>query len=147
MGASWQQRESETRQQLAAVSFLVGEWIGEGVADGQPIRGHLRAALALGDTFLEVRETLTRPDGTLDHEDICFYRYDVTQQQLRVLQMVQPAWTAERPVVVLREGGLRWFDGPLGPQVSIRPIDAGLQVTVRLPDASEPIVQLRYRHA
>lgn len=146
MGTSWQQREDESRKQLAALSFLIGDWIGEGSAEGRPIRGTLSAALTLGDTFLEVRETLTQPDGTLDHEDICFYRYDASQQQLRVLQMVQPAWTAERPVV-LSEGGLRWFDGPLGPQVSLRPIATGLLVTVRLPNVTEPVVELHYRHA
>jgi len=146
MSASWQQRETESQRKLAALSFLLGEWIGEGSAEGRPVRGHLSAALRLGDTFLEVRETLTAADGTLDHEDICFYRYDSSQQQLRVLQMVQPAWTAERPVL-LSDGGLRWFDGPLGPQVSLRPTETGLLVTVRLPDAPEPVVELRYRHA
>ena len=147
MDTSWQQRELTSREQLAALSFLIGEWTGEGLANGKPIRGHLSAAMALGDTFLEVRETLTQPDGTLDHEDICYYRYDSEQQQLRVLQMVSPAWTAERPVLLLSEGGLRWFDGPLGPQVSLRPTATGLLVTVRLPDTPQPVVELHYRHA
>lgn len=147
MSGSWQQREKESREQLSSLSFLIGEWVGEGSAEGRPIRGHLKAALVLGGTFLEVRETLTQPDGTQDHEDICFYRYDTQQQQLRVLQMVQPAWTAERPVVLLGEGGVRWYDGPLGPQVSLRPTDTGLLVTVRLPDTTEPVVELHYRHA
>ena len=62
--------------------------------------------------------------------------------------MVAPAWTAERPVVPLEGGGLRWFDGPLGPQVSIVPEgDDVLVVTVRLPNAPAPLVQLRYRRA
>jgi hypothetical protein len=143
----WQDREDTARRELAALSFLVGEWQGEGVADGQPIRGHLSATLRLRETFLEVRERLTLPDGTLDHEDICFYRYDASQQQLRVVQMVAPAWTVERPVVLLPGGGLRWFDGPLGPQVSLTPTSGGLTVLVRLPDASQPAVELHYRHA
>ena len=147
MDTSWQQLEKTSREQLSALSFLIGEWIGEGIADGRPIHGHLIAAMVLGDTFLEVRETLTRTDGTLDHEDICYYRYDTSQQQLRVLQMVAPAWTAERPVLLLREGGLRWFDGPLGPQVSICPTATGLLVSVRLPNTPQPVVELRYRHA
>ena len=147
MGEDWQQREERARGALAPLSFLVGEWVGEGVASGQPIHGRLTAKLQLGDTFLEVRETLRLPDGTLDHEDICFYRYDTHNQQLRVLQMVQPAWTAERPVVLLESGGLRWFDGPLGPQVAIQPDGDGLLVTVRLPDTPAPLVELRYRHA
>jgi len=147
MSDRWQERESEAQQKLAALSFLVGVWHGEGTAGGQPIRGRLTATMRLGETFLEVCEQLYLPDGTLDHEDICFYRYDASQQQLRVLQMVQPAWTAERPVVVLEGGGMRWFDGPLGPQVSLTPSPDGLTVTVRLPDAAQPAVELHYRHA
>ncbi|MFT5683711.1 MAG: hypothetical protein ACI8RZ_004643 [Myxococcota bacterium] len=147
MSDRWQKREDVARQQLAALSFLVGEWEGSGTAGGQPIRGRLSATMRLGETFLEVREQLFLPNGTLDHEDICFYRYDTSQEQLRVLQMVQPAWTAERPVVLLDGGGLRWFDGPLGPQVSLTPTQGGLTVMVRLPDVSQPAVELHYRHA
>ncbi len=144
MDADLRTRLTLTQQRLAPLAFLLGNWRGEGMSDGAPLTGRLLARHILSQTFIEVRETLTDAAGVLDHEDLCLYRFDPQCEQVRVVQFQAPAWSMERPVVALPGGGVRWYDGPLGPQVVLRPDGEALRITVTLPGAPEPVMWMRY---
>lgn len=128
--------------------FLVGNWQGSGQAHGEPITATLHARLCLADTFLEATEHLFDASGALDHEDICFYRYDEREGHLRVRQLTVPALHAERMVLPLPEGGIRWYEGPLGIQVFFIPQpDGSLVERVFLPLQDRPAITIRYQRS
>lgn len=132
---------------LAPLSFLIGRWSGHGESHGAPLHATLTVTPVLEGSFLEAREHLRGAPGEgVDHEDICFYRYDAREEQLRVQQLTAPAHSREWLVVPLPEGGIRWYEGPLGVRVELRPLpDGALSEEVFLPLEDRPATQIRYQ--
>jgi len=144
----WQARTRAAQQGLAPLGFLIGRWAGEGHSHGEPVTAILTVRPCLGETFVEAREQMFTADGTLDHEDISFYRYDDREGHLRVRQLMAPAHISERMVLPRPDGGIRWYEGPLGVQVHFIPgPDGSLTEKVVLPLQSAPAVLLTYRRA
>ena len=144
--ADWQARTRNAQTRLEPLRFLLGRWSGTGTSHGEPITASLSVQLRLSGTFVEAHERLLDASGALDHEDISFYRYSSTEDQLRVRQMMVPALLSERMVLVLPEGGIRWYEGPLGVQVYFEPQpDGTLAERVFLPMQKHPAVTIRYQ--
>jgi hypothetical protein len=130
---------------LLPLSFLLGDWRGEGHSEGAPIRGSLSVRAILGGTFIEAREQLFDATGEPDHEDRVFYRYSTEDHTFRALHLQAPGWTTDRYVNVLAEGtGLVWAGGPTVPRVRFQRNGDTLEVSVWMPDDREPSTQLRY---
>ena len=144
--SDWEARAREAQTRLTPLHFLLGHWLGAGTSHGDPITASLSVQLRLSGTFVEASERLLDASGALDHEDISFYRYSSTEDQIRVRQMMVPALLSERIVLVLPEGGIRWYEGPLGVQVYFRPQpDGTVQQQVFLPQQQTPAVTIRYQ--
>ncbi|MDP6933827.1 MAG: hypothetical protein QGG40_12965 [Myxococcota bacterium] len=131
------------RDGLQPVRFLLGSWEGDGQSFGEPLHGTLEAHARFEDTVIEVRETLYRTDGTLEHEDLCLYRLDSSGTQLLVAQVMAPGWLTDQPVT-LQAGGLFWSSGPLTPRAHLRREGDDLVEEVWFPDRDEPDVWLRF---
>lgn len=141
----WDARERLVKQQLAALDYLVGDWVGAGVSHGAPVTGHLCVRALLGGTFVEAREVLRDAAGAVDHEDLCMYRYDPDEKSLRVTQYLSPGWVENHIVEPLPTGGIRWVTGPLGPRVEFSaPAPDTLLIQVWLPFNGEPAHVVRY---
>ncbi len=144
MPRDWDRYEAVTRAALDRLAWLEGRWSGEGSSYGRPLRGTLVARRILGDTLLEVRETLRLPDGTLDYEDVAFYRYEPAERGWKVTHIQAPAWVRERVVLLDDGGGLRWLAGPEEPVVRLRLDGEALVVEVRFPGQEAPASAMRY---
>ena len=141
----WEERGALTRARLDPLRFLVGAWRGEGVVHGAAVTATLDVEERFEGTFLEARERLVdAASGALAHEDVAFYRYEPRDEQLRVTQYMAYAWTSEE-IVVITEGGARWYAGPLAPRVELRSDGAdGLIVEVWQAFSGEPDSRVRY---
>ena len=126
-----------SRARLAPALLLVGEWVGEGHAHGEPVVATMRVRLILGDTVLEVWERVG------DHEDLSLYRYDPADQQRQVLHLMAGA-LAEHPVE-LTPDGLVWVTPPHEPAVVWSIAGADVVSEVVLPGQRVAEVRLRYR--
>lgn len=145
----WDAREVETHARLAALDFLVGDWVGQGTSDGAPVQGRLAARRILSGTFVEAREILADMDGTITHEDLCVYRWDPDEVTLWVVQLLAPGWIERHRVEPLAGGaGVRWVTSPMAPRVELttRGPDA-LRVTVWMPGQAAPTHQMDYARA
>lgn len=147
MQSEWQQHIEAIQAGVRPLHFLEGTWKGEGISDGQPVRGHLTARLVLGGTFLECSEELFNAAGDLDHEDRVFYRYDSENQTIRALHLQHPGWVAERHVdQLVDQPGIVWRGGPTLPRVQVRQIDDDtVHIAVWLPGDEDPVTHLTYR--
>ncbi len=134
----WQSRVERTVREAGAFQAFVGEWTGEGVAHGEPTSARMMARPLLDGSFVEVREL-----GD-DHEDRCFYRFEIEDGSLRVMHLLPGATVREYPVELTPEG-LVWVTSPLEPSVEWRFFADRLECDVLWPGASEPDVRMVWR--
>ena len=138
--------QNDSAQALDFLDFMIGHWQGEGKHGDASLTGVLTVQRRLGGTFLEAHECLRNERGNLDYEDVTIYRYNASDQHLRVLQLVAPAWTSERFAFPLTDGpGVRWFGGPHVPTVVIRLEGAVLVSTVHHPQTHLVESWMRYQ--
>lgn len=142
--SGWESRARTTREGLAPLHFLVGQFEGQGSDGGRPIRARAVGRLLLDGSWLELAEEILAPDGAVDYRDLALYRFDPAEEGLRVLHLMERAWFAQYPVHVDREMRLCWTTGVGGAEVILAPSDEGWGSRVRLPDESEPSVILNY---
>lgn len=135
---AWEARRSVARAGLAPALLLLGEWAGEGLAHGEPVQATLRVRAVLDGTQIEVWERVG------EHEDVCYYRFDVGTGQIRVLHLMAPAMVAEYAVEVAL-GAIEWVTPPNVPGVVCSADGDGLLTEVWWPDAKAPEVRIRYR--
>ncbi len=139
--SDWDRHLQLARSGLAPAMPLVGDWIGEGRAHGEAVTASLRVRSVLSDTQLELWERVG------DHEDVCFYRFDVGSGQLRVVHLMAGA-VADHAVEASPDG-LVWVTPPSVPAVvwSLRVTGAGeeLRSEVFWPDQRVAEVEILYR--
>ena len=146
-------QEQHQNQLLAAealsfLDFMIGKWSGQGQHQNEAITGKLTVRRRLQGTFLEAHEILRNALNEVDYEDITIYRYSPTDQHLRVMQLVAPAWTSERFAFPLPDGpGVRWFGGPSVPTVIIRPDGDKILSVVHHPTTHSVESWMRYQRA
>lgn len=135
----WEQQGRLSRAGLAPALVLVGDWVGDGHAHGEPVVATLTVRAVLGGTQIEVWERVG------EHEDVCFYRFDAATGQLRVLHLMAPALVAEYPVEASVDG-LVWVTPPSTPAVvwSYDPLGDALVSEVYWPDQRVAEVRIRY---
>ena len=137
---SWELRLRMQRAALAPVLVLAGRWRGRGEAHGEPVVSELVIRPVLDGTMIEARER------TGDHEDICFYRWEVERQQIWVLHLM-PGAAREYPVEQTADG-LIWVTPPEEPAVEWSVRGAGLRQEVIWPEAGagagQPEVWIEY---
>lgn len=144
---TWDERAQIAREALVPLRFLFGTWEGVGGDPQAPLRGRLEVAARLGETWVEARETLWDSAGQVDHEDICFYRFDPMSEQLVVTQYTAPAWS-QNQLVVPTPAGCRWVGNPLGPRVELRTEGPDLLIVeVWEPFAGAPGHRMVYRRS
>lgn len=137
---SWETRLLRTREMLDPVRFLGGDWIGEGQAHGEPITATMAVRSVLGDTMIEVRETVG------EHTDVAYYRFDVDTGQHRVLHLMAGAMVEDHAVELLPDGFV-WVTPPTTPAVEWRLDGEGLRCDVVWPGQRVAEVSVRYRRA
>ncbi len=143
--SDWTARGRTTREGLLPLHFLLGDFEGTGTDAGRPVLARATGRLLLDGSWLELRERLFEPDGTLNHQDFALYRFDPVEDGLRVLHFMGRAWHSQYPIHVEAEGRLRWTTGVGGPMVILSATEAGWTSRVRLPDQDQPSVVLDYR--
>lgn len=132
----WEQRLEKARAGLAPLRGLCGDWEGTGTAHGAPITSALRVRERLD--MIEAHEQ------TGDHEDICFYRFDPEQGQLRVLHLMAGATIEEHPIEPT-DSGFVWVTPPLSPAVDWSRTADGWRCEVVWPGRRRPEVVVVYR--
>jgi hypothetical protein len=142
--SAWQARTDSCRERLRPIGFLLGRFEGRGTDSGQPVLAQATGALLLDGSWLELRERLLSPEGELLYEDFALYRYDPSEEGLRVLHFMERAWHSQYPVHLDELGNLHWTTGVGGPRVLIQPAEAGWSSRVTLPDEEQPTVVLDY---
>jgi hypothetical protein len=142
---AWQARDQRCRDALEPLGFLVGRFEGRGLDSGEPVRCEAVGELRLDGSWLELRERLLDPEGDLLYEDFALYRFDPTEDGLRVLHFMGRAWHSQYPVHLEERGALRWTTGVGGPGVRLEATEQGWRSQVTLPDEQEPTVVLEYR--
>ncbi len=138
MTDAWDARVAQARAAVGPAALLAGDWVGEGVAHGEPCGASLRVRVVLDGSMVEAAERVG------EHEDRCFYRWDVDTSQLRVLHLL-PGALLEDHAVELVPDGLVWVTGPTQPAVEWTLRGPELQCAVTWPGAREPEVLVRYR--
>lgn len=140
MSEDWERQFVVARSGLAPALVLVGGWSGEGIAHGEPVTAALDVRAVLQGTSIEVQERVG------DHEDVCYYRFDASTGQLRVLHLMAPAIVNEYAVEPSLDG-LVWVTPPSAPAVvwSYDPLGDVLTSEVYWPDQRSPEVRIRYR--
>jgi hypothetical protein len=136
----WEKRVARVKGELAPALALVGDWVGEGHAHGEPIAATLRVRPILDGSVLEVWERVA------DHEDLSLYRFDVETGQLRVLHLMAGAVVAEHPVELTPQG-LVWVTPPKEPAVEWSLEGETLRCDVMWPGQRVAEVSVRYRRA
>ncbi len=142
---AWQARTSLCLEGLDPLRFLVGRFEGRGTDSGEPILATAHGRLLLDGSWLELRERLLGPDGDLLYEDFALYRFDPTEEGLRVLHFMERAWHAQYPVHVDADGAAHWTTGPVGPRVRLEATEDGWCSRVTMPGDDAPTTALNYR--
>ena len=140
----WTSQRPSNEEALAGIRFLIGTWHGSGSSHGQPIAGRLTNRFIAEGGFVEQREELLE-DGLVVHEDLAIYRWDVTNQSLRVQHFAPPGVVTDAYVMLdSQRTGLRWVAGPAAARVEIWLDQDDLCLEVYLPGDSEPAQTMRY---
>lgn len=137
---SWELRLRLQRAALAPVAAISGRWQGRGQAHGEPVTSALSIRPVLDGTMIEVRERTGEGEGA--HEDICYYRWEIERQEIRVLHLL-PGAIREYPVEQTPEG-LIWVTPPEEPAVEWAVRGATLRQEVVWPEAGAPEVWIDY---
>lgn len=135
---AWARRVERARRGLDPVRVLLGRWVGEGQAHGEPVTATLEVTERLDGTYVEVVETVG------DHADASVYRYDPDAGQLLVLHLLPGAVVHEHPVEVYIEG-LTWVTPPGQPSVLLTLKGTVLHSEVVWPGQRVAEVELWYR--
>lgn len=130
---------------LDVLGFLVGAWRAEGTMHGVPVRGRTVVQPILGGAFLSVHETILRPDGSVDYEDLCLYRYNPVDRDIWVHHFSPPHAHESYQVLPLEGGwGFHWVNNSSpGPFVRLLRGEPW-SVEVWHPDGGGPEVVMRY---
>ena len=139
MTQAWEERLAACRARLAPALALVGDWLGEGQAHGEPVTAALRVRAILDGTALEVWERVA------DHEDLCVYRWDPDTAQLEVVHFYAGA-LAPHPVEETPDG-LHWVTPPGQPGVVWSVRGANVVSEVIWPGQRVAEVRVTYRRA
>ena len=140
----WERRADSARHGLRPLRFLLGQWQGSGVDAGQPIQARASGQLLLDSSWLRLHERLMDAAGEPLHEDFTLYRFDPSEEGLRVLHFMERAWCRQYPARIDAQGALHWTTGPAGPRVVLAPHERGWRSTVQLPGDAQPSVSLSY---
>ena len=140
----WNSQQKVIQEALAGLRFLIGRWQGGGSSHGEAIEGRLTNRFIAEGGFIEQREELFE-NGVVVHEDLAIYRWDDTNQSLRVQHFAPPGVVNDAYVILDNErSGLRWVAGPGAPRIEIWPEQDGLCLEVFLPGSTEPAQTMRY---
>ncbi len=129
---------AETRTGLARLQFLCGRWRGEGHSLGEPVWAEMTATLEVSGCVLLTREQALGPDGRplageAGHADLAVYRWESSEQTLKVRHMQAPGVVQEYHVEPRDPAdpgaGVRWNAGPFSPRVVLAPVDENTLVT------------------
>ena len=94
---------------LDVLGFMIGVWRVQGVMHGEAVVGRAVIQPALEGALLSMHETIFRPDGAIDYEDLCLYRFDPAEADLAVHHFTAPYGHAEHKVLPLEQGrGFHW---------------------------------------
>lgn len=137
----WEAQVARALAEIAPACMLEGEWVGEGLAHGEPVTATLSVRAILDGSVVEARERMG------DHEDLCLYRWDAESQQLRVLHVQPGAVFDDHPVEIALPATLVWVTPPRAPAVEWSFDGARITSTVTWPGAAAPEVLVRYRRA
>ena len=144
MSTDWNSLRKSIDEALAEIGFLMGVWQGQGTSHGEPVSGRLTIRLIADGGFMEQREELLE-GGAVVHEDLAIYRWDATNQSLRVQHFAPPGVVNDAYVLLDSERpGLRWVAGPGAARVEIWPESNVLHLHVFLPGSPEAVQKMRY---
>jgi len=144
--AQWAKRGEMAKLGISALSFLVGEWTGEGTSHGQPVTSTLHVTPQIDGTWLQARETVHAADGSPEHTDLSLYRYDPKEERLEVLHLMDHATMHRHPVEPVGDA-LHWITGPGAPRLAIIPQEIGFRMEVQFPTDAAPVVTIDYKPA
>jgi hypothetical protein len=135
----WESRLALCRARLAPALALTGEWVGQGLAHGEPITARLRVRPILGDTVVEVWEKVGA------HEDLSLYRFEPDTGQLEVLHLMEGR--LEQHPVELTPDGMVWVSLPGQPAVVFSLVGDTVVSEVVWSGQRVPEVRIVYRRA
>ena len=121
------------QQKLKPLEWIIGQWHGQGQAQGNPIYGVLHASLRLENSFLVISEALFDANEQLIHEDCTWCFWQPTQQHL-IAQQFMPIGQTEQRIISVKETAMTWWAGPASPVVNLMLNPQGLLVQVVGPD-------------
>lgn len=121
------------QQKLKPLEWILGQWQGQGQAQGNIIYGVLHATLRLENSFLVINEAIFDANEQLIHED-CTWCYWQPDQQHLVAQQFMPIGLTEQRIISIKDSGMSWWAGPAAPVVNMAIVEALLQVRVIGPE-------------
>lgn len=130
---------------LDVLAFMIGVWRVEGEMHGEVVRGRTVIGPLLDGALLSMHETIFRPDGGVDYEDLCLYRFNSVEADLAVHHFTPPYTHNEYKVLPLEQvPGFHWVHTTTpGPFVRVLRGEPWM-VEVWHPDGRAPEVVMRY---